>query len=187
MPLFLLYFYRKEFSKFISYKLKYVFGYLGSALLISAIILKILHWPGSDLVFLISLPVIYFGYLPFLFYRIYNKPAEEEQSVNGYTRLNYAIGYLAAALFITAAGLKMMHWPGSATTLILSIVILNFGFLPFFFYRMYRKSLVWSFHWAHQPKNKPTTPAAGFAFFVTDTGFKPVTSWSVVKCSIQLS
>ena len=141
LPLVLLYFYRKEFSNYISYKLKYVFGYLGVALLLSAVVIKLLHWPGSGIVFLFSVAIINFGFLPFLFYRIYKKSAAEDRPENVSSGLNYIFGYLGAALFITASVLKILHWPGSGVILVVSIVIVNFGFLPLLFYRMYKKSI----------------------------------------------
>ena len=36
-------------------------------------------------------------------------------------------------------------------------------------------------------KKEPRTSVQGFVSVVTSTGFKPVTSWAVIKCSIQLS
>jgi len=73
LPLIFLYFYKKEFSNYISYKLKYVFGFLGVALFLTASVMKVLHWPGSALLLVLSIIVINFGFLPFLFYRMYKK------------------------------------------------------------------------------------------------------------------
>jgi hypothetical protein len=100
-----------------------------------------LHWPGSGIVFLFSVTIINFGFLPFLFYRIYKKSAAEDHPENVSSGLNYIFGYLGAALFITASVLKILHWPGSGVILVVSIVIVNFGFLPLLFYRMYKKSI----------------------------------------------
>ena len=76
LPLIALYFYKKEFSQFISYRLKYIFGFLGLGLFILGIFFRVLHWPGWPIILVVSFAVINFGFLPFLFYRLYKKSVE---------------------------------------------------------------------------------------------------------------
>jgi len=142
LPLIFLYFYKNEFSKHISYKLKYVFGYLGAALFLTGGVLKLLHWPGSGIALLLSVAIINFGFLPFLFYRIHKKSEEKEQTGFFSNKRNYVFGIIGVALFLTASVLKILHLPGPAVLLVLSVVVINFGFLPILFYRMYRKTVV---------------------------------------------
>lgn len=141
MPLVLLYFYRKQFSKYVSYKMKYVFGYIGLALLLTGAVFKIMHWPGSGLLFLISVTVINFGFLPFLFYRLYRTFEAKESDKNRNFKLEYVFGFIGVVLFLTAFVFKIQHLAGSALLLILSVVVINLGFLPLLFYRMYKKSV----------------------------------------------
>ena len=142
VPLVLLYFYKREFSKYISYKLKYVFGFLGLALLLTGSLFKVMHWPGSGLLFLVSVAVINFGFLPFLFYRLYRKSVVRESEEHRSIKWEYITGFLGAVLFLTASIFKLFHWPGSGTMLVSSVVIINFGFLPLLFIRLYKKSAV---------------------------------------------
>jgi len=74
----------------------------------------ILHWPGSSLLFLIALAVINFGYLPFLLYRINNKPGDEVTATDPSYKLRTIFGFVGLALFLTASIFKFLHYPGSA-------------------------------------------------------------------------
>ncbi len=47
----------------------------------------------------------------------------------------FILGYLAAVLSSTGLLFKIQHWQGASILLILGIAMLNFGFLPLWFYR----------------------------------------------------
>lgn len=49
------------------------------------------------------------------------------------------LGYVAACLTSTGLLFTIQHWPGARVMLVLGIALLNFGFLPLYFYDMYRK------------------------------------------------
>ncbi|HET8839336.1 MAG TPA: hypothetical protein VFM82_10130 [Flavobacteriaceae bacterium] len=53
----------------------------------------------------------------------------------------FILGYIA--LFLSTMGIlfKIQHWPGSSIMLILGIALLNFGFLPMFFYDRYKRAV----------------------------------------------
>lgn len=53
----------------------------------------------------------------------------------------YLLAYIAVFLCSTGLLFKMQHWPGASIMFVLGIVILNFGFLPLFFYDKYKRSL----------------------------------------------
>jgi hypothetical protein len=140
LPLVFLHYYKKEYSKFISYKLKYILGYLGLALLLTGGVLKLLHWPGSGIALLFSLVVLNFGYLPLLLYRSYKGSGVNKYSENHSPRMQYIFGLLGIGFFLAGGVFKILHLPGAAVFLGVAILIINFGFLPFFFYGMYKKS-----------------------------------------------
>lgn len=48
------------------------------------------------------------------------------------------IGYLAIAFTTTGLAFKLQHWPGAAVLLISGIFLLNFVFLPVYFFRKSR-------------------------------------------------
>jgi len=141
LPILGVYFYKNEFAKHISYKLKYIFGFLGTALFLTASVLKMFHWPGSEITFILSLVIINFGFFPFLFYRIYKKSEKSEPHVYRSYKLKNIFGYIGLAMFLTALVFKILHLPGANAFIICTFLIITFGFLPFLFYGMYRKSL----------------------------------------------
>jgi len=53
----------------------------------------------------------------------------------------YLIGYIALFLSTTGLLFKLQHWPGAAIILTLGIALLNFGFLPMYFYDRYKKAI----------------------------------------------
>lgn len=52
----------------------------------------------------------------------------------------YVLGYVAAFLSTTGLLFKLQHWPGAAIMLTLGIALLNFGFLPMYFYDRYKRA-----------------------------------------------
>jgi len=52
----------------------------------------------------------------------------------------YLLGYIAAFLCTTGLLFKMQSWTGANILLTLGIVLLNFGFLPMFFYDRYKRA-----------------------------------------------
>ena len=68
--------YKRELTKSISDKLKYMSGLLGVVLLVSFVVFKISHWPGTTMIFLTSVVSINFAFFPFLFFKMYRKSIE---------------------------------------------------------------------------------------------------------------
>ena len=86
--------------------------------------------------------------------------------------MKYLVGYIGLALLLTGAVMKLFHLPGTGWTLLISIIVLNFGFLPILFYRSYKGSKIKS-----PPKNSFTGKLfllglSGLALFLTGAVFK---------------
>ena len=141
LPILLWYLYRREISRYGSHKLKYVLGFLGLAISLTGLAFKLFHWPGAGVLIVVGVFILNFGFLPFYFYRMY-KSTSQEVDPEKMTRLwIYITGFAGAVLFLTAGLFKLQHWPASGVLLVLSILIINFGFLPLLFKRLYRKSI----------------------------------------------
>lgn len=56
-------------------------------------------------------------------------------------KIMYSLGFVATFLITTGLLFKVQHWPGAAIMLTLGIALLNFGFLPMFFYDRYKRSI----------------------------------------------
>lgn len=54
-------------------------------------------------------------------------------------RTMYILGFIAAFLTTTGILFKIMHWPGAHVLLVVGISILNFGFLPMYFYDRFKQ------------------------------------------------
>ncbi len=52
----------------------------------------------------------------------------------------YLSGFIASFLMSTGSIFKIMHWPYSGMILLAGFVILNFVFLPTFFYYKYKST-----------------------------------------------
>jgi len=51
----------------------------------------------------------------------------------------FVLGYVAVFLSTTGLLFKLQHWPGAGIMLVVGIALLNFGFLPMYFYDRYKR------------------------------------------------
>jgi hypothetical protein len=65
--------YKRELTKSISDKLKYMSGLLGVVLLVAFVVFKFSHWPGTTMVILTSIVIINFVCFPLLIFKMYRK------------------------------------------------------------------------------------------------------------------
>ncbi|MBC7426729.1 MAG: hypothetical protein H7321_09360 [Bacteroidia bacterium] len=52
----------------------------------------------------------------------------------------YVVGFIATFMTTTGLLFQFLHWKGAAFILIMAVVLINFGFLPMFFYHRYKRS-----------------------------------------------
>ena len=135
-PVFFMYIYRVTLSKFISRKSMYVFGFIGIVILLAGVAFKAFHWPYASILIGLGVLIISFFFLPLIFLGLYRKSAQSTGTKDWQDRILYLSAYLSATFFLIAAYLKLLHWPGSETLLVTSIVILNFVFLPLLLIRL---------------------------------------------------
>ncbi|WP_420574324.1 hypothetical protein [Kordia sp.] len=50
----------------------------------------------------------------------------------------YLLGFLAFFVLSTGIMFEFFHWPFAAMLMLVGFVLLNFGFLPTLFYRLYK-------------------------------------------------
>lgn len=53
----------------------------------------------------------------------------------------YVTGYIATFLISTGLLFRLQHWTGAMIMLTLGIVLLNFAFLPMYFYNRYKRAI----------------------------------------------
>lgn len=85
----------------------YLSGLISSVLLILAIFMKSLHWPGSGIAFTVAIAIFVFGYA-ILLYVDKNKFAQ-----NNFQKLVNVMTLVTMVVVAVSFLFKAMHWPGA--------------------------------------------------------------------------
>ena len=118
-------------------KSMYILGFIAAVIWTTSLLFKLLHWPGAGALIVLGAFMLIFVLLPVVALYFYKKEFSQYISY----KLKYIFGFVGLGLFLLGIVGKIMHWPGWPTTLVVSMVIINFGFFPFLFYRLYKKSV----------------------------------------------
>ena len=118
-------------------KLIFSTGFASAFLLSTGVMFKTLHWfPGQILLFLgfatMLLTMLFLSIHSARFFR--NRPAS--------FWLRTITGIASLALIAIGAIFKTLHFPGANVLYGLGTIVLNFVFLPLFFYHIYKHGLV---------------------------------------------
>ena len=118
-------------------KVMYSIGLLSSISVSIGFLFKLLHWPGGG-------ELSTFGFLGFVLlfipmlaidrYKLTLKKALTE-------KLKVILGFTSVGITGLAVLFKIMHYPGADILLIVGVLTFSLGFLPFLFFRMYKKSV----------------------------------------------
>ncbi|AHM61629.1 hypothetical protein D770_16875 [Flammeovirgaceae bacterium 311] len=118
-------------------KVMYAIGLLSSISISIGWLFKILGWLGGGDLFTYGFLAFVLIFLPMLaidrYKLVLNKALTE--------KLRVILGFTSAIVTGLAVLFKIMHLQGANMLLILGIFLFSFGFLPFLFFRMYKKSL----------------------------------------------
>lgn len=118
-------------------RLTYAAGYLFALTWIVGIFFKIMHLPGAMVLMFGGGSGLAFIFLPMLLVNKYKQIAREVMT----ERLKWILGFASLFLFMIASWMKFAHLQGAAMMVSISFLIFGFGFLPFLFFRMYKKSV----------------------------------------------
>lgn len=118
-------------------KLMFASGLIFSMLLSIGILFKFMSWPGGFLPLMMGTLGLGFVFLPLLTINQLKQKANQILS----ERLKYFLGLASGLLFCISVIFKQQHLMGANILLILSIFLFTFGFLPFLFFRLYKKSM----------------------------------------------
>lgn len=111
-------------------------GMLFSMALSMGSLFKIMWWPGANNLIITGALGLGFIFFPLLAIHQYRLNANK---ILG-EKLRYALGISSAIMFSLSIVFKMFHLMGANVLFILSMLIFTFGFLPFLFFRMYKKT-----------------------------------------------
>jgi len=118
-------------------RLTYASGYLFALALIVGIFFKLMHLPGATVLMFGGGSGFAFIFIPLLLINKFKRSAPKVMS----EKLKWILGSASFIMFMLASWMKLQHLMGAAFMLGLSFLVFGFGFLPFLFFRMYKKSV----------------------------------------------
>lgn len=118
-------------------RLMYLSGYLALIGITTTLFLRSSNFRYGGISLLLTAAILIFLFLPSLFMNLYKRELTKSTS----DKLKYIFGFIGVELLMVFALFKMNHWPWSTSLFLTSIVVLNFAFFPFLFFKMYRKSV----------------------------------------------
>ena len=118
-------------------KLMYLIGFGSSAALTMGLMFKLLHWPGGDELIIygfISFALLFVPLLMLDRFKLHIKSALSE-------RMKILLGTISGILGGLSVVFKILHLTGADILLIFAALLFSFGYLPFLFFTMYKKSV----------------------------------------------
>lgn len=119
-------------------KFMYIASFLAPVSLTTSVLFKTYHLQGANMLLIMGTVLFIFALLPLIFYNVYRREPQADLQL----KLKVAFGYMGFALFATGLLFKMLHWPTANVQFLLGIIILNLGYFPLLFWKMYRRSAV---------------------------------------------
>lgn len=118
-------------------KIMYAIGLITSIGMTMGLTFKILHMPGADELFNLGFFGFTLLFLPMITIDRYKQNLHRALS----ERMRLILGFLSAVLIGISVLFKIFHRPNADVMLLIGIAIFSFGFLPFLFFSMYKKSV----------------------------------------------
>ena len=118
-------------------RLLYLTGFIGSITLTAGITFKLLRMPYGYELFTIGFLTLLLVFIPLLAldrYKVAISKAITE-------KMKIILGTVAAIITGLSGLFKLMHLQGADLLLLIGAFVFAFGFLPFFFFNMYKKSI----------------------------------------------
>lgn len=100
-------------------------------------LLKILHLMLSNELMLVGMSGFVVVFLPLLLKMRVSRQTQTPSS----ERIKDILGFISAFMLSAGGIMKIVHATGANETLLLGTVVFSFGYLPFLFLTMYRKSI----------------------------------------------
>lgn len=118
-------------------KLMYVIGLLGSISLTAGVLFKLLRMPYANELFIVGFLTLLLVFIPLMAIDRYKVSLSKTISV----KLKLILGVIAAVITGLSGVFKLMHLQGGSVLLLIGAFVFAFGFLPFYFFTMYKKSV----------------------------------------------
>ncbi len=119
---------RKE-SKDPGMPLIYLTALIGGLLLMIAVLLKVMHWPGANPAFIAGYGTLSLGLIPaLLVHKLKRNPESKVRAV-------YILGVVAFFFCLVGMCFKVLHYPGARVILTFGTLLLTAVFYPVYSYR----------------------------------------------------
>ncbi|NLR93821.1 hypothetical protein [Flammeovirga agarivorans] len=118
-------------------KLMYLIGLIGSVSLTAGVTFKLLHMPLATELFMFGFLALLLVFVPLFAIDKYKVSLQKALSV----RLKIILGLVAGVITGLSGLFKVMHLQGASILLLTGAFVFAFGFLPFYFFTMYKSSL----------------------------------------------
>ena len=118
-------------------KLMYLIGLLSAMSISVGLWFRFMRWPGADELMSYGFLSFTLLYLPMMLVDRFKAKIQSALS----ERLRLILGLASAVLVGTSVVFKLMHLQGADYLLISGALVFSFGFLPFLFFTMYKKSI----------------------------------------------
>ena len=118
-------------------KLMYLIGLIGSVTLTAGVTFTLLRMPYGSQLFTAGCLILLLVFIPLLAFDRYKVAVSKAISV----RLKITLGFAAASFTGLSVLFKLMHLQGAEMLLMLGAFTFAFGYLPFYFFNMYKKSV----------------------------------------------
>lgn len=118
-------------------KLMFSAGFIGAVLISMGSLFKIMHWPSANILMISGMITFLLLFVPLFALDRYKVQASKAMSA----KLKILIGVISAILIGVSVVFKLMHWMGAGVMLVVGVGLFTFGFLPFFFFSLYKKSV----------------------------------------------
>lgn len=111
-------------------------GFATTFLITTGLTFKLMHWPGATML----LSTGYFGVLVTIM-MIAANAIKNKSAHSAAFRVRIFTGVIAAMLIASGSLFKIQHWPSANIQFVLGMLLLNFIFLPMFFFQLYKQSV----------------------------------------------
>lgn len=118
-------------------KFMYIIGFITTVAMTMGVTFKILHMPGAEQLFNFGFFGFTLLFLPMVTWDRF------KTTIHGALteRLRLLFGFLSAVTIGTSVVFKLFHYTGADVALLIGISLFSFGFLPFLFFSLYKKSI----------------------------------------------
>jgi len=103
---------------------------------LATIVMKTLHLPFAQLVFLFTVCLVLSVVVPTIFIRTFKKSSEKRASFFGFKGV---LMYAGATLIIVSAVFRLFHWPGAVIIMLVAVIFIYLAMFPLFFFRIFKK------------------------------------------------